>query len=293
MRRWLFFPGIFSEGHLSGRNSSIVGYGAMGLKKGLLLMLIVALAAPAAMAAEMRPLRKVRPGVPPHEVIENVTRANTRMLLDLPPEKVREAGGPPVLTWLTDCEADIRSEFVTAFPGQKAFTVRNLGFQLASSAAAIDYAIHRLYTPVLLITGNTGNEAIRLFMEGSQELEPEIHRELNYLHLALAQAGPAAEAPERFKEQWLSNVERNVDYQVQEAVARYRERVADGRLVVVGSILDLENAYGRGEGRLLIININGETDETRLRQSPHIVRVEPETRAAVIGRKKKALSRQR
>lgn len=253
-------------------------------KKVLLLVLLFASLLPAVLAAKMRPVRKVRHGVPPYQVLGNVFAANSQRVTGKD-AAIREAARGPDLTWLTGCEARIRPELITA-PGLRLFTVRTLANQLVSGLAAVDFGIRYLHTSVLLITSDTGNETIRLYMEGYQRLDPEIRQDLDHLHLALAAPTGSAATGKEFAEQWLTNIERNVDYQVKQALGRYQERVADGRLVVAGTILDLDGAYGRGKDRLLLINLNGETDPEKIRQSPHLVRFPPEARKLAIGRQR-------
>ncbi|MEJ2031968.1 MAG: carbonic anhydrase [Deltaproteobacteria bacterium] len=253
-------------------------------KKVILLVLLFSSLLPAALAAKMLPVRKVRHGVPPYQVLGNVFAANNQRVAGKD-AAIREAERGPDLTWLTDCEAKIRPELVTA-SGQRPFTVRTLANQLVSGLAAVDFGIRHLHTSVLLITSNTGNETIRLYMEGYQRLEPEIRQELDHLHLALGAPTRPAAIGKKFAEQWLTNIERNVDYQVKQAIDRYQERVADGRLVVAGTILDLDGAYGRGKDRLLLINLNGETDPEKIRQSPHLARFPKDARTLSVGRQR-------
>jgi hypothetical protein len=68
----------------------------------------------------------------------------------------------------------------------------------------------------------------------------------------------------------------------QPAPEHNQEWVADGRLVV-GRVVDLDKAYGRGR---LLIKHQRETDETRRRASPPPARLAPKTRAAAIARQR-------
>jgi hypothetical protein len=43
--------------------------------------------------------------------------------------------------------------------------------------------------------------------------------------------------------------------------------------VVIGAVIDLNNQYGFGLNRLIITNINGETEPERLRAMHHLVRL--------------------
>nr|MDA8163603.1 hypothetical protein [Desulfobacteraceae bacterium] len=135
-------------------------------RKLLLLVLPLAAMLPALAAAAMRPVLKERPGMPPYDVLGEIFAANGHR----PSPPAARVGEPPDFTWLADCDAAVRRSLI-ASPGQRLLTVRTLGFQLASGVAAVDYGIRHLHTPVLLITGNTGNEAIRMLMGGCRQVE--------------------------------------------------------------------------------------------------------------------------
>lgn len=209
-------------------------------------------------SALMRDTNKVRAGIPPYEIVKEIISANTKAL------KAGITGKPstftPLLTWLTDSDARIIPEMIIN-PQTKIYTVRNLGNQLELATGAVDYGVRHMLTPVLLITANADNQAVRFFMEGYGHLTPAIRRELDHLHLALSRDN----IKEEFEERFITNIESNVDYQVDMALARYHDRVENGRLVVIGSILDFTNRYKRGEGRLIIINMNGVRDSQKLR----------------------------
>ncbi len=218
--------------------------------------------------AEMLPVRKVRAGIPPYSVAENMVRHNdaavARAVADLGQEKMAPT---PHLVWLADCDARLQPSLFYPEPEARIYSVRNLANQLALSLGAVDYGITELLAPVLLITGNTDSDSLRLLGRGKQ-LAPELRGELDRLPLTAKQAGQAGvgkDAPA---------VEANVDYQVAEAVKRYQGRIASGRLVVIGAVFDLDNQYGLGANRLLIININGETEAERLRAMSHLTRLD-------------------
>ncbi|MEW6594041.1 MAG: carbonic anhydrase [Thermodesulfobacteriota bacterium] len=226
-------------------------------------------------AAEMRPIPKMRAGIPPFTVIEAIARANQQSVAlaakqPAPPETT------PYMTWLADCDARIHEGLVIGTDADKVYTVRNLGNQLALATGAIDYGVRQLYSPVLLITGHTGSEALRAFMEGYGHLGEAIRRDLDHLHVPLATTTPVDKKKQSPPEiRLLHLVEQNVDYQVAQAVDRYRDRVKEGRLVVIGGIIDLMNQYGEGKNRLLLININGEIDPGKLKKLRHLVRLDP------------------
>lgn len=254
------------------------------------------IAGPFTAMAEMRPVLKHRAGVPPFTVVDAMMRGNGESIdraaqPPLPPENMA-----PHLTWLADCDHRVHPRLIMNDPGGKVYAVCTLGNQLAPATAAVDFGVRVLYSPVLLITGQTDSEAIRLFQTRPGAVGEEVRRALASLELPPPKAkapkkkkggkkGKAAVSPKSAATKEpvpteapllpVNLVERNVDYQVAQAIARYRERIANGRLVVIGGVLDLANQYGEGRNRLFLININGETDPAKLRNSPHLVRLDP------------------
>lgn len=233
-----------------------------------------------AAAAALEPLPKLRAGTPPHEVLGNIMGANRQAMAGLSATAAgRTLDQAPHLVWLADPDPRIKPEMVWSHQAGGIFTVRNLGNQLEPAAAAIDFGVRSQLATILLITGNTDNQAIRLFNEGYEQLGADIRRELNQLHPALSRLPTMVGAEkEELAAIEARQVEGNVDYQVTRALERYRDRVKGGRLVVAGGVIDLANHYGGGPGRLYLINLNGETDPRRIRESSHIVRVPPEVR---------------
>jgi len=249
------------------------------MKKILLISLIIGyscFAGPA--SAKMRSIYKVRAGTPPYEIIRDVLSANNQALkkgIDL-----KKSDYAPYLTWLTDPDPRITPALILNKENE-IYTVRNFGGQLELAAGAIDYGVRHLLTPVLLITVNSDNQAVRFFMNGYEDLPPSIRQDLDHLYLALAYDNKKAPFKVRLKK----NIESNVDYQVALALSRYHDRVKSGRLVVVGSVLDFDNIYKHGSGRLVIININGERDSDKLRRLPMLKFVGPKFINLCVGRR--------
>jgi carbonic anhydrase len=229
--------------------------------------------------AEMRPVLKNRAGVPPFDILREILETGSQIKrTEGVPQSSSDA---PHITWLADADARVQPEFILSHPGRKIYTVRNLANQLGTSLGTIDYGILYLHSTILLITGNTDSESIRLFTGGYADLEQTIRQELDHLHLPLGY--PAKNAKEEDREKELRLVEKNVDYQVQQALKRYTERISLSRLVVVGSVLDIANHYGKGANQLIIININGETDGEKIKKMQLLRMLDPKL-LTTIGR---------
>ncbi|OGR08261.1 MAG: hypothetical protein A2511_14805 [Deltaproteobacteria bacterium RIFOXYD12_FULL_50_9] len=236
--------------------------------------------------AEMKPILKFQVGVPPIAVLKTILQSN-QLTAKNPANKEFPTQTPPLITWLADCDAAIQPQQIMTNPAGKVFTVRNLGFQMEASLDAVDFGVLQLFSPILLITGNTGNQTIRLFMMEADQPVPELRRPFELLKKSLTGVQQITnEESAIFEERLLENIEKNIDFQVGMAVSRYQERIKAGRLLVVGGIIDLHNQYGRGPEKLIITNINGEGNDYCLRQLPIMKQLDPETLTLVIGRDK-------
>lgn len=252
------------------------------------ILLIISLFCPVASGFAMEPLPKIRAGVPPYSVLGRIMAANQQVIREATETAPgREQSEAPHLVWLADPDARIQAKQIWDGEPGGVYTVRNLANQMELASGAVDYGIRQLFAPVLLITGNTDSEALRLFAEGYDHLGEAIRRELNHLHPALSHLAPSGRPPlddEALAAARLRAVEANVDYQVARALERYGDRVQNGRLVVAGAVIDLANQYRGGPGRLHLINLNGETAPEGIKTSPHLIRLNREMRN-FIGRR--------
>jgi len=236
---------------------------------------------PLASKADMLPIKKLRAGLPPYAVAEKIVRHNDQVVNGKHGFESLQPPNTPHLIWLADCDARVQATLFYPDPIDTVYTVRNPGNQFLLSAGAIDYGVNELFTPVLLITGNTNNDSLRLFAKGYSHLSADLRRDLDMLRLSLGESAPDHEAGAKTE---LLLVEKNVDFQVATAVKRYEQRIDRGRLTVIGGVIDLSNQYGLGHNRLIIININGETDLEKLRSMHHLTRLDKRL-LDLVGRK--------
>ena len=167
----------------------------------------------------------------------------------------------PFVTFITCSDARVQTEgFLPYSSIDKVFVIRNIGNQIPNAQGSIDYGVLHLHTPLLFIVGHTHCGAVKAAMGDYSNETPGIKKELNALKIPVR--GKVTE------EAWLKNVEANVHYQVQYALKLYGNLVKEGKLVVVGAVYDFLNAYGKGYGRLVIIDVNGEKDANAIRNHP-------------------------
>lgn len=237
----------------------------------MLILSIAVIAVTSLSSADLLPIKKLRAGIPPFAVVERALKHNDMIAVH---EQRPPTPAMPHMIWLADCDARIQPSLFYPDSVDTIYTVRNPGNQLSPSVGAVDYGVNELFSPVLLITGNTSNDSLRLFNRGYNHLAPSIRHDLDNLLPALGEManGKANEA---------LLVERNVDFQVETAVKRYRQRIESGRLTVIGGVIDLDNQYGLGRNRLIIINIDGETNPERLRARQALIRLDKRLLAMV------------
>jgi carbonic anhydrase len=66
------------------------------------------------------------------------------------------------------------------------------------------------------------------------------------------------------------------------ALERYGVLIKRGRLAVVGAVYDFANAYGRGYGRIVVINVNGITGRERILELPALSLLYQELKEKVV-----------
>jgi carbonic anhydrase len=178
-------------------------------------------------------------------------------------------------------------------PENDAFIVRDFGNQMSTAAGSVEYGVHDLHTPLLLVLGHTGCAAVKAAM-GNFDHEPAaVKAELETLVVPKAKekekddGDESAEKPEKHeRSKLLKNADDvkgdakkdeppkpskedialaqavvfNVHAQVSSAVAKFAEDIEAGNLTVVGAVLDVRNDMGRGAGKLIVVDVNGHSD---------------------------------
>jgi carbonic anhydrase len=164
----------------------------------------------------------------------------------------------PLATVVTCADSRVHTHSFDRTPDDEIFLVRNIGNQIAGIEGSIEYGVHHLDTPLLIFIGHTGCGAIRVAVGSYAKETLAIQRELRTLKVRRLGKKKLTD------KLWLENTERNLHAQVRRALRRYGTDVKSKRLMVVGAVLDLHNLYGRGHGRLVVLNHNGETDPRKL-----------------------------
>lgn len=196
------------------------------------------------------------------EIIRHVLESNEKFVNGLPPEYFAHFihGQKPMATMVTCADSRLHSHALDIHPDGDLFLVRNIGNQVSTAEGSIEYGIRHLHTPVLFIIGHSSCGAVEAAMSKPAHLEPSIWRELDTIKVA----GHKSDDPAEVK----ASVESNVNHQVSSALKKYATEVKAGHLTIIGGVYDFRNDYSQGSGRLVMINVNGETNLAEIKKMP-------------------------
>lgn len=147
-----------------------------------------------------------------------------------------------------------------ATPENDLFVIRNIGNQISSNMGSVDYGVHHLHTPLLLVVGHSRCGAVKAALSDYTGESAHIRKELDSLSLSMRRVSLSGKSDV----DWLNGVIENVHQQVAYAKASYHEEVESGKLTIVGVVYDLGNDLKAGYGKVRIININGETNPSKI-----------------------------
>jgi carbonic anhydrase len=167
----------------------------------------------------------------------------------------------PRATVLTCSDSRVQAAAWDTNPENDDYTVRNLGNQLSTTLGSVEYGVDRLHTPVLLIIGHTGCEAVKAVLDKKEKGKGPLAEELAHLEL------PERHRHGRESEEWsllTKAVVANVDAQVADALAHFAPLVQSGELTVIGAVYDFQNEFDDGHGRLRLVNVNSNIEEARI-----------------------------
>lgn len=159
----------------------------------------------------------------------------------------------PRATVLSCSDSQIHAHAIDKTPDGDLFVVRNMGNQISTAEGSVEYGVYHLHTPLLIIVGHSACEAIKAAAGDYSKEPPAIKRELESIKLTKKQL-------KNDDAELISAVGDNVNKQVAFALKKFDAEVQAGKLTVVGAIYDIQNIMHQGQGRLVIVNINGNTD---------------------------------
>jgi len=159
----------------------------------------------------------------------------------------------PRATVVTCSDSRVHTHAMDASPDGDLFMVRHIGNQISTAEGSVEYGVHHLHTPLLLIVGHVACGAIKAAAGDYSKESGPIRNELDTIQIPKGEAG-------------LSSIKLNVNNQVKFAMSKFEDDVLKGKLTVVGAVYDFKNEMGKGQGKLNIVNVNGETDAGKIAQ---------------------------
>jgi carbonic anhydrase len=204
-----------------------------------------------------------KPGAAPDPIvaaIRHLTEANESFVKSHGPDFFAPLipGQRPKVTVLMCSDSRVHSHAIDQDPDGDLFMVREIGNQMVSGEGSVEYGVRHLHTPLLVIIGHSSCGAVKAAMGDYSSIEPAIKRELD----AIKVTGKNADDPKEVQESVATNVHNQVAY----ARKTFAPEIKDGKLAVVGAVYDFRNDYKQGYGRLVIINVNGETDPEKIKR---------------------------
>ena len=157
----------------------------------------------------------------------------------------------PRATVVTCSDSRVHSHALDSTPDGDLFMVRNIGNQIATAEGSVEYGVHHLHTPLLLIVGHVACGAIKAASGDYSKESPNIQRELDTIQIPKGDSG-------------LASVKLNINNQVRLAMGKFEQEVINGKLTVVGAVYDFNNEMRQGPGKLHIVNVNGETNPVKI-----------------------------
>lgn len=163
----------------------------------------------------------------------------------------------PDATMVLCSDSRVDTNSINDTPAGQLFMIRNIGNQVETAYGSVEYGVNHLHTPMLLIIGHSECGAVKAAMGDFSKESDHLKSELGTLHV-----DPKATLNQ--------NIVNNVNNQVRLAVADFQEKVNGGDLLVIGMIYDIHDDFKFGSGKIILVNINNDTDPKSLAENPYI-----------------------
>lgn len=188
-------------------------------------------------------------------VVKNLMTDNSQFVRSHGPDYFKPflEGQHPRATVVTCADSRVHESAWDRTPDGDLFVVRNIGNQLVTAEGSVEYGVHHLHTPLLIFVGHSACGAIKAASGDYSTLSDPIRKELDTIHIAKGGEN-------------MAGVEANVHNQVSAAVKKFQSDVDKGDLTVMGAVYDFRNDLKKGQGQLVFIDINGETDASKVEQ---------------------------
>ncbi len=168
----------------------------------------------------------------------------------------------PRSTMITCSDSRVQTQAFDETPINDIFMIRNIGNQLSSNMGDVEYGVRHLKTPLLIVVGHDKCGAVEALSSEEKMIElnanPNIQRSLTALHFHFRDKNKGKYL--KGNKLLQTNIEANIDYQVEAALVQFKDLVVVGKLYVVGALYDFLNIKKKGFGKLIITNVNGNKD---------------------------------
>jgi carbonic anhydrase len=186
----------------------------------------------------------------------------------------------PYITLVTCSDSRVPLNALMSDTSNKVFSIQNIGNQILSTEGSVDYGIYHLKTPLLMFLGHSDCGAIKAYLKGFDSETYGIKHELDFLRPIIQEHGNILE----FDKLHAHVIERNLDYQVNIACKKYKDLISSGLLNVIAGFYDFRGEFGKGQGTIVIVNVNKHKDVAGICGLPAFEDLTPEQKELHIGR---------
>jgi len=186
----------------------------------------------------------------------------------------------PYITLVTCSDSRVPLNALMNDTSNKVFSIQNIGNQILSTEGSVDYGIYHLKTPLLMFLGHSDCGAIRAYLKGFDSETYGIKHELDFLRPTISDHKNALE----FDDLHAHVIEHNLDYQVNIACKKYKDLILSGELTVIAGFYDFRGEFGKGQGTIVIVNVNRHKDVSFIHDMPEFNELTLEQKEIHIGR---------
>ena len=134
--------------------------------------------------------------------------------------------------------------------------LHDIGNQVATAEGSVEYGVHHLHTPLLMLDGHSMCGAVKVAMGDYSKMAPAIKRDLDSIHVSAGNSEDSISV--------MHAVEENVNKQVEHAIKMFQQELTEGKLIIIGAVCDFRNDYKHGYGCLVLTNVNDEKDPNKI-----------------------------
>jgi carbonic anhydrase len=216
------------------------------------------------------------------EIISQIVEGNN-LFRNLHPREYYESFKTeqrPYITLVTCSDSRVPLNALMNDTSNKVFSIQNIGNQILSNEGSVDYGIYHLKTPLLMFLGHSDCGAIKAYLKGFETETYGIKHELDFLRPIINEHVNNLE----FDKLHAHVIEKNLDYQVSIACKKYKDLIHSGKLVVIAGFYDFRGEFGKGQGTIVIVNVNKQKGINEIHNMPAFENLTLEQKEIHIGR---------